>query len=82
VCSLQTLPVARSTGATPVLQQLARWSPRWPAARWWWICTVEGLMHAPELPAILQGGARVVYVSNEHPRRWRGCCRTTSWKRW
>jgi 2,5-dihydroxypyridine 5,6-dioxygenase len=30
-------------------------------------CTVEGLMHAPELPAILKGGARVVYVSNEHP---------------
>ena len=30
-------------------------------------CTVEGLMHAPELPAILQGGARVLYVSNEHP---------------
>jgi 2,5-dihydroxypyridine 5,6-dioxygenase len=24
-------------------------------------------MHAPELPAILQGGARVLYVSNEHP---------------
>jgi 2,5-dihydroxypyridine 5,6-dioxygenase len=30
-------------------------------------CTVEGLMHAPELGAILKGGARVVYVSNEHP---------------
>jgi 2,5-dihydroxypyridine 5,6-dioxygenase len=30
-------------------------------------CTVEGLMHAPELPAILAGGARVLYVSNEHP---------------
>jgi 2,5-dihydroxypyridine 5,6-dioxygenase len=30
-------------------------------------CTVEGLMHAPELPAILKGGARVIYVSNEHP---------------
>jgi 2,5-dihydroxypyridine 5,6-dioxygenase len=24
-------------------------------------------MHAPELPAILKGGARVLYVSNEHP---------------
>jgi 2,5-dihydroxypyridine 5,6-dioxygenase len=30
-------------------------------------CTVEGLMHAPELPAILKGGTRVLYVSNEHP---------------
>jgi 2,5-dihydroxypyridine 5,6-dioxygenase len=28
-------------------------------------CTVEGLMHAAELPAILAGGARVVYISPE-----------------
>jgi 2,5-dihydroxypyridine 5,6-dioxygenase len=30
-------------------------------------CTVEGLLHAPELAAILGGGARVLMVSNEHP---------------
>ena len=24
-------------------------------------------MHAAELPAILKGGARVLYISNEHP---------------
>lgn len=30
-------------------------------------CTVEGLLHAPELPAILGRGARVLMVSNEHP---------------
>lgn len=30
-------------------------------------CTVEGLLHARELPAILRGGARVLMVSNEHP---------------
>jgi 2,5-dihydroxypyridine 5,6-dioxygenase len=30
-------------------------------------CTVEGLLHAPELGAILAGGARVLMVSNEHP---------------
>ncbi len=29
--------------------------------------TVEGLLHAPELAAILAGGARVLMVSNEHP---------------
>jgi 2,5-dihydroxypyridine 5,6-dioxygenase len=29
--------------------------------------TVEGLMHAPELPEILASGARVLTVSNEHP---------------
>jgi 2,5-dihydroxypyridine 5,6-dioxygenase len=29
--------------------------------------TVEGLLHAPELPEILSGGARVMMISNEHP---------------
>jgi 2,5-dihydroxypyridine 5,6-dioxygenase len=28
---------------------------------------VEGLLHAPELAEILQGGARVLMISNEHP---------------
>lgn len=30
-------------------------------------CTVEGLLHAPELGQILSGGARVLMISNEHP---------------
>jgi 2,5-dihydroxypyridine 5,6-dioxygenase len=30
-------------------------------------CTVEGLLHAKELPAILERGARILMVSNEHP---------------
>lgn len=30
-------------------------------------CTVEGMLHAPELKAILQGGARLMMISNEHP---------------
>src|SRR5690606_10728108 len=30
-------------------------------------CTVEGLLHAAELPEVLGGGARVLMVSNEHP---------------
>ena len=29
-------------------------------------CTVEGLTPARELPEILNSGARVLYVSNEH----------------
>ena len=29
--------------------------------------SVEGLLHAPELPAILKGGARLLMISNEHP---------------
>jgi len=64
----QSVPVPiRSTGAstaldgmTPVLQALS-------ASVLVADCTVEGLMHAPELPQILQGGARVLYISNEHP---------------
>ncbi|HYG55023.1 MAG TPA: peptidase M29 [Burkholderiales bacterium] len=30
-------------------------------------CTVEGLLHAPELPRILAGGTRLMMISNEHP---------------
>jgi 2,5-dihydroxypyridine 5,6-dioxygenase len=63
-----TAPVpVRSTGATqavaglsPVIQALA-------GSAFVADCTVEGLQHAPELPAILQGGARVLAISNEHP---------------
>jgi 2,5-dihydroxypyridine 5,6-dioxygenase len=29
--------------------------------------TVEGLLHAPEMPGILAKGARVLMISNEHP---------------
>tara|TARA_R110002110_G_scaffold205066_1_gene416741 strand:- start:142286 stop:143332 length:1047 start_codon:yes stop_codon:yes gene_type:complete len=29
--------------------------------------TVEGLMHAPETPEIMQSGSRSLYVSNDHP---------------
>ncbi|MGV3569513.1 MAG: peptidase M29 [Ramlibacter sp.] len=60
-------PVARSTGASPVLRQLAPVVAALAGSTLVVDCTVEGLMHAPELPAILKGGARVVYVSNEHP---------------
>ena len=64
----QTAPVPiRSTGASvalagqgPALQALA-------ASAFIADCTLEGLMHAAELPAILKGGARVLYISNEHP---------------
>ena len=36
-------------------------------------CTVEGLLHSPELSDILAGGPRVLMISNEHPEnveRW------------
>jgi 2,5-dihydroxypyridine 5,6-dioxygenase len=61
------LPVARSTGASAVLRQIAPVVSALAGSTLVVDCTVEGLMHAPELPAILKGGARVIYVSNEHP---------------
>lgn len=61
------LPVARSTGASPVLRQIGPVVAALAGSTLVVDCTVEGLMHAPELPAILKGGARVLYVSNEHP---------------
>ncbi|MRD46793.1 peptidase M29 [Caenimonas koreensis DSM 17982] len=60
-------PVVRSTGASAALQQLGPVVGALAASTLVVDCTVEGLMHAPELPAILAGGARVIYVSNEHP---------------
>ena len=64
----QTAPVpVRSTGASQALQghpgilAALKWSPVIVDV------TVEGLMHALELPAILKSGARVITVSNEHP---------------
>lgn len=61
------LPVARSTGASPVLAGIAPVVAALAGSTLVVDCTVEGLMHAPELAAILKGGARVLYVSNEHP---------------
>jgi 2,5-dihydroxypyridine 5,6-dioxygenase len=60
-------PAVRSTGASTALQQSAPVISALSQSTLVVDCTVEGLMHAPELPAILKGGARVVYVSNEHP---------------
>ena len=60
-------PVTRSTGASAVLRQIGPVVSALASSTLVVDCTVEGLMHAPELPAILKGGARVIYVSNEHP---------------
>jgi 2,5-dihydroxypyridine 5,6-dioxygenase len=64
---LEAGPAVRSTGASTALQQLAPVIAALAGSTLVVDCTVEGLMHSPELPAILKGGARVLYVSNEHP---------------
>ena len=64
----QTAPVPiRSTGATDVIQQSKSIVNALSSAGFVVDCTVEGMLHAAELPQILKGGARVLMVSNEHP---------------
>ena len=64
----QTAPVpVRSTGASDVIQGGEAVIKGLAAAGFVVDCTVEGLLHTPELPRILGGGARVLMISNEHP---------------
>ena len=64
----QSAPVAvRSTGASDVIQDIRPVVGALASTPMVVDCTVEGLLHAPELPEILQGGARVLMISNEHP---------------
>jgi 2,5-dihydroxypyridine 5,6-dioxygenase len=64
----QSAPVPiRSTGASVALQGLGPAIGALASCSFVADCTLEGLMHAAELPQILAGGARVLYISNEHP---------------
>jgi len=64
----QVAPVPiRSTGASDVLRDLGAATGALAGCAFVADCTVEGLMHAAELPQILKHGARVLYISNEHP---------------
>jgi 2,5-dihydroxypyridine 5,6-dioxygenase len=57
----------RSTGASDAIGGLQPVVAALAASSFIADCTVEGLQHAAELPAILQGGARVLAISHEHP---------------
>jgi 2,5-dihydroxypyridine 5,6-dioxygenase len=64
----QRAPVpVRSTGASDAVQGLKPAIAALAAATLVVDLTVEGMLHAPELPEILKGGARLLMVSNEHP---------------
>jgi 2,5-dihydroxypyridine 5,6-dioxygenase len=64
----QQAPVPiRSTGASVALKGLGPALQALSACTFVADCTLEGLMHAAELPAILKAGTRVLYISNEHP---------------
>lgn len=63
----------RSTGASQALGGNAAAVAALTAVDFVADCTVEGLLHAPELGEILDAGARVLMISNEHPEnveRW------------
>jgi 2,5-dihydroxypyridine 5,6-dioxygenase len=63
-----TAPVpVRSTGASEAIGGLAPVVAALAGSVFIADCTVEGLQHAAELPAILKGGARVLAISHEHP---------------
>ncbi len=70
-----TIPI-RSTGASDALRGLAPVVDALAAATLVVDCTVEGLLHAPELPTILARGARLLMVSNEHPEILERCVPT------
>ena len=59
--------VVRSTGSTDVLRGQEAALQALAKADFVVDMTVELLLHAPELPRILAGGARLLCVSNEHP---------------
>jgi 2,5-dihydroxypyridine 5,6-dioxygenase len=63
----------RSTGASDAIQRLAPVVGALAASTFVADLTVEGLLHAPELPEILKDGARVLMVSNEHPEILERC---------
>src|ERR1041384_305840 len=57
----------RSTGASEAIRGLAPVVAALGQAGFVVDCTLEGLMHAKETPAILKAGARILVISNEHP---------------
>lgn len=64
----QSAPVpVRSTGASDAVQQIEPVIAALAGSTMVVDLTVEGMLHAPELPRILKGGARLLMVSNEHP---------------
>jgi 2,5-dihydroxypyridine 5,6-dioxygenase len=69
-----TAPVpVRSTGASDAIGRLEPVVQALAASVFVADCTVEGLQHAVELPRILQGGARVLAISHEHPEILERC---------
>ncbi len=75
--ALQAPAPVRSTGASDALQQLEPVVAALSRCHVVLDCTVEGLLHAPELPRILRGAdgvvPRLLMISNEHPEILERC---------
>jgi len=71
--ALQAPVPVRSTGASDAIAGLAPVVQALAATSFVADLTVEGLLHAAELPLILGGGTRVLMVSNEHPEVLERC---------
>lgn len=65
--ALPTAIPMRSTGASEILGNARAAIAALRDCEFIFDLTVEGLMHAPQLPQVLERGTRVLYVSNEHP---------------
>ncbi len=64
----QNAPVpVRSTGASQAIQHSKSALAALTSVPVVINVTLEGPLHAPELPTILKSGARIIYISNEHP---------------
>lgn len=70
---ISALVPVRSTGASDAIAGLAPVVHALSGVAFVADLTVEGLLHAAELPAILAGGTRVLMVSNEHPEVLERC---------
>jgi len=69
---IEPVPV-RSTGATPVIQHRVSVIKALQSVPLIVDLTVEGMMHAPETPEILESGTRLLYISNDHPEQLERC---------
>lgn len=72
--------VVRSTGATDALRGQGAVLKALASADFVVDMTVEMLLHTPELPQILAGGARLLSVSNEHPEVFERIGYNPGWK--
>lgn len=63
----------RSTGASNAIQHIEPVIGALASSAMVVDMSVEGMMHAEETPAVMKGGTRILYVSNEHPELLERC---------